>query len=71
MTSEAMGLIENFSGNGIRHDILGGCAADEHEKDCQECEAPDKRSPDFLQELSLGEEVFIGTATAFIIATGA
>ncbi len=43
MTSVAIGLIENFSGKGIVHQILGRRAAGKHQKDCQECEASHKR----------------------------
>ncbi len=55
MTSEAMGLIENFSCKGIIYQILGCGVADEHQKDCQNCETSHKRGPHVLQELSVGD----------------
>ncbi len=35
MTSETMGLIESFSGQGIIHQILSCRVVDEHQKDYQ------------------------------------
>jgi len=56
MASEAMGLIENFSGKWIIHEALRCRVADEHEKNGQEGEASDTRPLPILQECSVGEE---------------
>ena len=56
MTSEAMGLIENFSFKWIIHEALRCRVADEHEKNGQEGEASDTQPLPILQECSVGEE---------------
>ena len=50
MTSEAMGLIENFSFKWIIHEALRCRVADEHEKNGQEGEASDTQPLPLLQE---------------------